>query len=136
MLQIALAVWGVIVLVTGKLKISQNKIVTGTAARLLAILMLAPLPVAFMIGIGVGVWAGANGKGIEDIQMPLMLVDVGLVIGTALLVVCIAHAIGKPPEQPGMPPAWTGYAPQSQFPPPGPPSKPADPNNPYHPPQV
>jgi hypothetical protein len=68
--------------------------------------------------------------------MPLMLVDVGLVIGTAILVVGIAHAIGKPSEQPMLHPAWNGYAPQSQFPPPGPLSPPTDPNNPYHPPQV
>jgi hypothetical protein len=102
---------------------------------LLALLMLAPLPVGFMIGVGVGVWAGANGKSLEDIQVPLLLTDVALVLGTAIVVVSIAHAIGKPPEQPLAPPAWPGnYGPSTGLPPASGP--PADPNNPYHPPQV
>jgi hypothetical protein len=137
MLQLALAVWGIYVMVTGKLKVAQNKVVVGTPARLLALLMLAPLPVGFTIGIGVGVWAGANGKELEDIQIPLFLTDVALVIGTAVVVFCIAHAIGKPPAQQFAPPPWQGgYGPQPSFPPPPPASPPADPNNPYHPPQV
>jgi hypothetical protein len=128
MLQLALAIWGIYVLYTGKLKVTSNKQVTGTPARLLGGFMLAPLPVGFMLGIAVGIWAGANGKDVSDIQMPLLAVDVALVLGTALGVIGIAHAIGKPPGDIQQPPHWT-YQPPS-------PSAPSDPNNPYHPPQV
>jgi len=91
------------------------------------------LPLAFMAGMAIGVWAAANGRSIDDIRMPLMAADVGLVIGTAVLVFGIAHAIGKPPGQTQFPQPWNPnqYSPP-KFPPPGPP---ADPNNPYHPPQ-
>lgn len=129
MLQLALAIWGIYVLYTGKLKVTNNKQVVGTAARLLGLVMLAPFPLAFMIGISIGIWAGANGKDLDDFQVPLLAVDVALVLCTALGVIGIAHAIGKPPgDELRPPPPWTM--------PPMPPSAPADPNNPYHPPQV
>lgn len=137
MLEIAMAVWGVIVLFTGRLKVSSSKVVQGTPARLLGLLMLAPLPLAFLAGIAIGVWAAANGRNVDDIRGPLLLAEVAIVVVTAIAVFSIAHAIGKPPDQPQFPPAWPAYGqgmpPYGQAPPPGPP---ADPNNPYHPPQV
>jgi hypothetical protein len=132
MLQLALAIWGIIVLFTGKLKVTSRKQVEGTAARLLGLVMLAPLPVGFAIGLGVGMWASVNGKSLDDIRMPMLAVDVVLVLGVAALVVAVAQAIGKPPpDENRPPPPWT--LPPPPMPPPGPP---ADPNNPYHPPQV
>jgi|GEM_PF-6801737 hypothetical protein len=133
MLELAMAVWGVIVLFTGRLKVSSTKVVEGTAARLLGLLMLAPLPIAFMVGIAVGIWAGANGRAMDDIRMPLLASEVGIVIITAIIVFSIAHAIGKPPGQQQLPLSWQpNQYPPNQYPPPGPP---ADPNNPYHPPR-
>lgn len=132
MLQIALAIWGIVVLFTGKLTVSKTKVVQGTAARLLGLLMLMPFPVAFMIGVAVGAWGAASGRDLEDLQMTLMAVDAGLVIGTAVLVLAIAHAIGKSPVQDPLTPAF----PPGQYAPPYPsPAPPADPNNPYHSPR-
>lgn len=127
MLQIAMAIVGIIVLCTGKLKLSANKVVVGTPARLLGLMLLAPLPVAFTIGICVGLYVGSTGGSLDDVQIPMLLVDVGLVVLTAIAVFAIASAIAKPPGyKPG--PAFPGFGPNL---PPGPPPPPADPNNPY-----
>jgi hypothetical protein len=128
MLQIALAIYGLIVLFTGKIKLSADKVVVGTPARLLALIMLAPLPLAFLAGLGIGVWAGATGKVIDDIQVPLMLVEAGITIGAAIVAFSIAHVIGKSPEEAALP-AWA-----SQYPTAPPP--PSDPDNPYQSPHV
>jgi hypothetical protein len=129
MLQIAMAIMGIIVLVTGKLKLSKNKVVEGTPARLLALILLAPFPVGFVIGLGVGFWAGATGRDFKEIQTALLLVDFGLVIGAAILTFSIGHAIGKPPGQVIHPPAWPdSFAPPTPLPP-------SDPNNPYQSPR-
>jgi hypothetical protein len=127
MLQIAMAIFGIIVLCTGKLKLSANKVVVGTPARLLGLMLLAPLPVAFGIGICVGIYVASTGGNLDDVQMQMIFVDVGLVVLTALAVFAIANAIAKPPGYKATP-AFPGFGPNV---PPGPPPPPMDPSNPY-----
>jgi hypothetical protein len=135
MLQLALAVIGLIVLFTGKLKLSADKVVEGTPARLLALILLTPLPLGFMVGLGVGVWAATAGKPIDDIRMPLLMVDVGLTIAAAVVTFGIASVIARPPGQQKAAPQWpeTTQWPQSF---PSTPPPPSDPNNPYQSPHV
>jgi hypothetical protein len=102
MLQIALAVWGIIILVTGKLTVSSNKVVLGTPARLLGLVMIAPLPLTFVISIAVMEWAAANRHNINDLIEPLEAVQLGLVIGAAVLTYVLAFIIAKPPGEPSL----------------------------------
>ena len=128
MLEIILGIYGLYVLITGKLKLSATKVVEGTPARLISLIMLAPFPLAFTVGLGVGVWATMNGKNPADLTMPLMGVEFVIVIACAILAFAIAHAIAKPPGS-GAPRQLPGFAPNPNFP-----TRPSDPNNPYQPP--
>ena len=130
MLEIILGVYGLYVLVTGKMKLSATKVVEGTPARLISLIMLAPFPLAFTIGIGIGVWAATNGKNAEDLTMPLLLVEVAIVVACAVLAFGIAHAIAKPPGS-AQPQKFPGFGPQPPYP-----MRPSDPNNPYQPPSI
>lgn len=129
MLQIALAVVGIIVLFTGKLKLSANKVVEGTPARLLALILLAPFPLAFIAGVGVGLWAAAAGKSLDDIRTPVTLIEAGLTVGAAVIAFSIAYAIARPPGQQAPQPQWPESFPSK-------PPPPSDPNNPYQSPHV
>ena len=98
--EIAMLIVGLLALVRGKLTISKNKVVTGTAARLLGLLALTPLPVALA---AVGLYVAVSGVGdperfVEDNKLTLALIEAGVVIGIAILVFGIGAAIGKPPE--------------------------------------
>jgi hypothetical protein len=127
-LEIALAIYGIVVLCTGKLKLSANKMVVGTPARLLGLLMLTPFPISFAVGLVVGVWAATTGRNLGDLRTFLLLGEVLIVVAVAALTFTIAHAIAKPPTATvtSLPPHWT----------PGPPPPPSDPNNPYQSPHV
>ncbi|HZN35372.1 MAG TPA: hypothetical protein VFB80_16195 [Pirellulaceae bacterium] len=130
MLEIILGIYGLYVLVTGKMKLSATKEVVGAPARLIALIMLAPFPIAFAAGLGVGFVAGMNGQDIGDLRMTLMLMEVGIVVACAIAAFSIAHAIGKPPgaAQPQFPTEFGANPPYPQ--------RPSDPNNPYQPPSI
>jgi len=127
-LEIILAIYGLWVLITGKMKLSASKVVEGTPARLISLIMLAPFPVSFMIGMAIGIWAAANGQNVGDLTMPLLIVELVIVVGCAILAFSIAHAIAKPPGY-IQPQQFPGFGPNTQYP-----SRPSDPNNPYQPP--
>jgi hypothetical protein len=123
MLQIVMAIVGIVVLWTGKLKLSANKVVEGTPARLLGAMLLMPFPLAFAIGLGIGAYVTIQGGNVEELQMPMMLGEMGIVVLTAIVVFGIASAIGKPPGE-KQPPGYPPQFPQGPLPP-------SDPNNPY-----
>jgi hypothetical protein len=127
MLQIALGIYGIVILCTGRIKLSADKVVEGTAARLLALILIAPFPLAFVVGMVVGVMAAAEGKNLDEIQGSLMLVDVALTIGAAALTFGIAHLIARSPHEQTVEalPEWAGFQTQRS----------ADTNNPYQSPR-
>ena len=49
-IEIALIVVGILALARGRMTLSKTKVVVGAPARLLGLLALTPLPLAFMIG--------------------------------------------------------------------------------------
>jgi hypothetical protein len=100
-IEIAMIVVGLLALVRGKMTISKNKVVTGAAARLLGLVALTPLPVAFA---AVALYVAVSGVGdperfVEDNKLTIMLIEAGVVIGIAILVFGIGAAIGRPPEE-------------------------------------
>lgn len=125
MLQIALAIVGIVILCTGKFKVSANKVVEGTAARLLALILLAPFPLAFILGMVVGGWAAAEGKPLEEIRMVLMVIDVGVTLAAAIIAFTIAAIIARPPYDENEVEAYQGWQAYASNPPP------SDPNSSY-----
>jgi hypothetical protein len=102
-LEIAMIVMGIIALIRGEMKFSANKYVYGTAARLLGILALLPLPIAFCIGFVVGATEAVNNPNVNQAEFmekhrtTLVITEVVIVLGTALLLFTIGFLIGEPP---------------------------------------
>lgn len=99
-IEIAMIIVGLLALVRGRMTISKNKVVTGAAARLLGLVALTPLPVAFA---GVALYVAASAPGdperfVEDNKFAIMGIEAGVVIVIAILVFGIGAAIGRPPE--------------------------------------
>ena len=129
MLEIILGIYGLYVLITGKMKLSATKEVVGTPARLISLIMLAPFPLAFMGGLIIGIWQGMNGQNVADLKMPLMLMEVVIVIACAVVAFGIAHMIAQPPGA-----SQPQQYPVAQNPPTF--QRPVDPKNPYQPPSI
>lgn len=121
--EIAMLVMGIIACVKGEVKLSRRKVVSGPAARILGVIMMLPLPVAFMVGMVLGFQAAARGEAGPDMATAVIaeLVVVGVVVVTAVV---FAMATAKDPTK--MPPRPVGGTADGNvnFPPP-------DPNNPY-----
>jgi hypothetical protein len=104
-LEIAMLVWGIVVMVTGKLKVSKTKEVRGMAARGLALLMIAPLPLAFGVGFIYGVMNANAGQKIDTVTVTI--VEVVIVLGFALAAIVGGLILGKHPDE--YPPPAQGF---------------------------
>jgi hypothetical protein len=98
--EIAMLVVGLLAIFRGRMTISKNKVVTGIAARLLGLVALTPLPVAFAT---IALYVAVSGPGdperfVEDNKLTIMLIEAGVVIGIAIVVFGMGAAIGHPPE--------------------------------------
>lgn len=102
-LEIGLAIFGILALVRGKMTLSKNKIVVGAPARLLGLLALAPLPLAFGVGAVYAVTQVAAGgdpeKFAEDNRWTLTLIEGGIVIGVAIVVFAIGAMVAVSPAE-------------------------------------
>ncbi len=101
--EIGMFIMGVIALVKGKLTLTKNKVVEGTAARLLAIVLMMPIPVAFTVGLiwGIAINVGNAGGGIQQPGFgSLVAMELGIVVVCAAIVygVGLSLAPAPPPE--------------------------------------
>jgi hypothetical protein len=99
-LEVALAVYGLMALVKGRMSLGK-KVVVGTPARVLGLLAMAPLPIAFTAGVIYGAQQAAAGKGQlgNDDTLTLAAIEAGIVIVTALVVFGIAATLAIPVEE-------------------------------------
>jgi hypothetical protein len=102
-IQIAMLVMGVIALIKGEIKLTRNKVVHRHAARLIGLVMIAPLPTQLFVGIVWGVILGLQGLDPESIQERILssaiLVDLGITLGCALLAITLGLFLAKPPVE-------------------------------------
>jgi hypothetical protein len=132
--EIGMLVWGIITLVKGKFKLSSRKVAVGGPAYFIGVLLILPLPVAFVIGFAIGA-AQAAGGGDVNLQDPgqvLMYagIELAVVLGLFLLALLVYAATAKDPstlQAPGQYPY--PYGPNA------PPGSMQDPGNPYSPPR-
>lgn len=105
-LEIGLFVFGLMAVINGRMKFGENKVVEGLGARLLGLLAMAPLPLAFTVGFVYGFMKAANDPNFDadqfaqDNALALAGVEAAIVIGLGLLVLVIGLSIGVPPERP------------------------------------
>jgi hypothetical protein len=99
-IEIALLILGIYALATGKLTLSKNKVVQGTPARLLGIIGLVPLPLAFLAGVAYGATQAAQGKDVtsDSVRWTLTGIEAGIVVVCLIALFAIGFAIAKPPE--------------------------------------
>lgn len=98
LIEIACLVFGIIVLVRGRVPLSANKEVRGAPAYLVGLLLAAVFPLALLIGLVVGFQRAQNGQPV-NIQQPdlsLVLIDVGVVAGCGITALVIALATAQP----------------------------------------
>lgn len=91
-LEIVMFGTGLYALFTGKLPqvISGKKYrVEGTAARIIGAICAAPLPLAFMVGLVLGIVAG------EDLLFVGTIVEIVLVIGAAIAASLMSRSMGQ-----------------------------------------
>lgn len=97
-LEIGMFVAGLVALIAGKLRLSKNNNLTGTRARIVGVILMLPLPLAFGIGLIIGAMAG-SGAISSDILQYAACIDIGLVIAGLAGAYGYA-AVSKPPEEP------------------------------------
>jgi hypothetical protein len=62
LLEIAMCIYGLVALITGKCRITRRLGASGAAARIAGLLMLLPLPISFALGLIVGMSMAARGQ--------------------------------------------------------------------------
>jgi hypothetical protein len=98
-IEIAMIVVGLIALFRGKLTISKTKVVEGIPARLLGLLALTPIPVVIAVGLAYTILSNPADpeKFVEENKTTLVVIEVVIVLGIAILVFGIGAALGKDP---------------------------------------
>ena len=124
-----MTIFGIVTLVKGRISLTRNKVVSGTPAYAIGILLTATLPIVivfgFCLGLYLGMQAASHGRA-PPTAMDFIWVDAAVVLIMAALAVIIAVASGKPPRDESPRDFQTEDV--SPFPPASPPS---DPENPY-----
>jgi len=97
--ELACLVFGIAILITvmanGSFPIG-NKELRGAPAYIVSLLLIAVLPIALLIGCGLGVDAVQKGKQAPDIdETKLALIELGIVFGCAIPALIIALAAAK-----------------------------------------
>ena len=97
-IEIALLFFGISALIRGKFSAGKNKVVTGSKARVLGVICLLPLPLAFTAGLA---WAILAARGV--LPQPDVLAAAGvefcIVISVAIGVVVLAGRFYQQQQQ-------------------------------------
>jgi hypothetical protein len=89
-LEIGMLIAGIIALVKGSLRLSGKHVVEGISARLMGLILLLPLPLAFAVGFLIGFGEGLQGKPVQAQELQGTLTGVEVII----VVVCLMGALG------------------------------------------
>lgn len=94
--EIGLIIFGIYAMVTGKLTLTKTHIVRGTAARLIAVIALLPLPLSLAVVFTVGILAVNRGAILDpndtSAQLKSIMIEAGIVVACLIAV----YAIGWP----------------------------------------
>jgi hypothetical protein len=99
-LEIVLLIAGIVLLVRGRFQLSRRRFVEGLAARLTGVLLILPLPLAFVVGFIIGL-AGATSDTRfheKNFALTLSLVELGLVLLCCVLAMAMALLLSQPNE--------------------------------------
>jgi hypothetical protein len=100
-LEIAMLIMGIIAIRTEKLTFSKTKVVTGPLARLLGYVLVAPLPLAFLLLAAIDLQYAANGKVVPGDSKYMWMkigIEAMIVIGCGLAVCAIGLSNATDPN--------------------------------------
>ena len=126
-LEIAMLIFGIMALATGKLKMSKTKAAVGMPARLAGVILVIPLPLAFAVGFVMGFTGKYRAQAIQHYIGSIQSTEIAIVLLCLAAAGLILWRTAKPIETP---PANDTY-----YPPPLPPPLPPQ-NAPQDPPSV
>jgi hypothetical protein len=97
LLELVLLVLGIVVLATGKINLTRSRVVRGNNARILGVLMLLPLPVAFCIGLVVGAMYNGRPGDFQNLFWTLNAIEGGMLFAFLVIftVACVLLAESK-----------------------------------------
>ena len=100
-IEIAMLVIGILAIVRGKMTVTGSKVVLGVPARLLGLLALTPLPVAFVAVFGyIAINQPVDPEQFaQDKKWTIIAIEAVVVISIAVLVFGIGAAIGVSPAE-------------------------------------
>lgn len=96
-MEIGLAIYGFLALIRGRFTVSSKKVVTGTAAYVLGLLSLCPIPLAFLIALVLVSSGKVDPEGND--KWVLVGVEAGIVIGFAAVIFTIGAMLGTDPAK-------------------------------------
>jgi hypothetical protein len=98
-LEIGMLVFGIVTLAQGKITFSRTKVVEGAPAYITGVILLLPLPLAFMVGIMVGLEAAQKGRQIDPLDSKFILIEGGIILACFLVVMFICAACSSEPRR-------------------------------------
>jgi hypothetical protein len=98
--EICSLIFGIIAVVTGKFTLSRNRVVRGTPARVVGILLMMPLPAALVAGVVVGALLVAQGKVVERGNVPIGfgILEAAIFVLFFVSALVVAAVNGGPPQ--------------------------------------
>jgi hypothetical protein len=96
-LQIGMLIYGIVILVTGKYKLSTTKVAEGPPARIAGVFMLLPLPLALLAGFAVGLTMVREPADLERLRPTFAILEIGITLTCLIIAVVIGAANGRDP---------------------------------------
>jgi hypothetical protein len=95
--EIAMLIFGIIALATGKIKLSRNVVVRGPMARVIGLVLMAPIPLSLAVGLAIGTAFVIKGKTVTEVPWGIRLIEpvIALICGVVALV--MGRAFKSPP---------------------------------------
>ena len=128
MIQLAILIFGIVILCRRRVSLSKKRVVTGAPAIAIGVIFVSILPLSFVLGIFLGVVMTASGVGEDRLFGYALAVDFGLLALAIVAALAIALSYSRDPNEQQQEPLHENRtnAPYDE---------PADPSNPYNAPR-
>lgn len=125
-LEIGMLIAGILALVRGRVAWGKARAVTGPAARVIGVVLLLPIPLAFAVGFAIGFESGLRGQQLSAADKEFItLTEVVITVACLLVALAISGVTSKPTTE-AEPPAAEPVAAPVWREPPREPARPAE----------
>jgi hypothetical protein len=99
--EIGLIIAGILALVRGKMTVSKNKVATGSPAYIGGVIMLLPIPLAFVLVLAYGILMASRRGNVDEAQLrtPAIIIEISTLAACFIAAMVIGAVYGKPPVQ-------------------------------------